>query len=163
MFTQKEINLFHKNGIIIAKGLFKGDELIKLQDATAKVVNEGLENTPLQTKDADPSDDYAANKNFDDHLYLVKEDGSHIYRRSERMWERNDIFQAATVNPELLIPPSPPNNAAAILSAAEVPIETKSNSIRSIPMLIRKSYGGWVKCESMTKAYASPSSPRSVL
>ena len=78
MFTQKEINLFHKNGIIIAKGLFKGNELIKLQDAAAKVVNEGIENTPQQTKDAGTSD-YAANKTFDDHLYLVKKDGSHIY------------------------------------------------------------------------------------
>ena len=102
MFTQKEINQFHKNGIIIAKGLIRGDELIILQNATAKVVSEGMANSPQQT-DIDGPSDYLGNNKFDDHIYLVKEDGSYVYRRSERMWDRDDIFKAVTVNPELLI------------------------------------------------------------
>ena len=76
MFTQNEINQFHKNGIIIAKGLIRGDELLKLQNATAKVVSEGMANSPQQT-DIDGPSDYLGNNKFDDHIYLVKEDVSY--------------------------------------------------------------------------------------
>ena len=46
MFTQSQIDQYHKNGTIIAKNLIKGEELEKLQEAADKVVNKGIENLP---------------------------------------------------------------------------------------------------------------------
>ena len=47
MFTQSQIDQFHKNGTIIAKNLIKGKELEKLQEAADRVVSKmELDNTP---------------------------------------------------------------------------------------------------------------------
>ena len=46
MFTQSQIDQFHKNGTIIAKNLIKGKELEKLQEAADRVVSKGIDNTP---------------------------------------------------------------------------------------------------------------------
>lgn len=86
MFTQSQINKFHKEGIIVAKNLIQGRELNILQEISGKVVHEGM--------------DYSNSKKF--HLYKNQEDGSKTYYRSERMWDRDPIFQAVTVNPDII-------------------------------------------------------------
>ena len=86
MFTQSQIDKFHKEGIIVAKNLIQGRELNILQEISGKVVHEGM--------------DYSNTKKF--HLYKNQEDGSKTYYRSERMWDRDPIFQAVTVNPDII-------------------------------------------------------------
>jgi phytanoyl-CoA hydroxylase len=84
MLTQEQIDYFHVNGYLIMKGLIKGKELELLQKAADVTQAEGI---ALQ----------GAN-----HRYYKNRDGSETYWRSEDMWNRDDIFKAATVNQQLL-------------------------------------------------------------
>ena len=85
MFSQKEIDKFHQDGFIIARNVIQGQELATLQQAASRVTSDGI----------------AAN-DVTNHLYYDQLDGSRTYFRSERMWDRDPIFQAVTVNPTLL-------------------------------------------------------------
>src|SRR5260221_641973 len=84
MLNSNQIDSFHPNGFLIMRGLFSGRELETLRKAADQVVQEGVE------------------RRGTDHLYFKYPDGREVYRRSERMWQRNPIFQAVTVNPDLL-------------------------------------------------------------
>lgn len=84
MFTTEEIEQFHRDGNIVARGVFKGQELEALQEASKKVMEEGI----------------AGEGEY--HMYKEKPDGANTYFRSEMMWDRDPIFKAATVHPELL-------------------------------------------------------------
>ncbi len=84
MLTQAQIDYFHANGYLIMKGLFSGKELEMLQKAADETQAEGI---AMQ----------GAN-----HRYYKNKDGSETYWRSEDMWNRSDIFKAATVKKELL-------------------------------------------------------------
>lgn len=85
MLTQDQITFFHTNGFLIMRGLLKGQELQLLIDAANRVQAEGLASGPSKN-----------------HWYKKLPDGRNVYWRSEEMWERGDIFQAVTVNPEIL-------------------------------------------------------------
>ncbi|MBV7332505.1 phytanoyl-CoA dioxygenase family protein [Chloroflexi bacterium TSY] len=85
MFTQAQIDQFHRDGFIVAKALIQGEELATLQKAADRVMAEGI-----------------AGKDEVDHRYRPNPDGSRTYFRSEKMWDRDPIFQAVTVNPALL-------------------------------------------------------------
>lgn len=80
MLTHDQIDFFHTNGYLIMRGLIKGRELEDLQAA--------VEGVHAQ----------ATAREGTDHLYT----GAGVYFRSERMWERGEIFRAVTVNPDLL-------------------------------------------------------------
>src|SRR5262245_40178108 len=66
-------------------GLIKGRELALLREAANRVIREGI-----------------ARIGESDHRYATGPDGREVYWRSERMWERDPVFRAVTVNPELL-------------------------------------------------------------
>ena len=85
MLTKEAIEQFHRNGFLIVKGVFKGRELELLQEATQRVIDDGVSGS---------GDSY--------HRYHEKPDGSKIYYRSELMFERDPIFPAVTVKPALL-------------------------------------------------------------
>lgn len=85
MLTQQQIDFFHSHGYLIMRGIFKGKELELLQRAADRVQAEGVAREGEQ------------------HRYYKNKDGlTETYWRSENMWQRDDIFQAATVNRELL-------------------------------------------------------------
>lgn len=84
MLTQEQIDYFHENGYLIMPGLIKGKELEMLQRAADVVQEEGIR------------------REGDGHRYYKNKDGSATYWRSEHLWQRDDIFQAVTVHPELL-------------------------------------------------------------
>jgi len=84
MLNQEQIDFFHEHGYLIMPGLIKGRELEMLQRAANQVQKEGVRR-----------EGYG-------HRYYSNKDGSETYWRSEHMWQRDDIFLAATVNPELL-------------------------------------------------------------
>jgi ectoine hydroxylase-related dioxygenase (phytanoyl-CoA dioxygenase family) len=84
MLTQAQIDSFHRDGYLVMPGLVRGPELKALQDASAKVVEEGIA------------------RRGEEHRYPRLEDGRTVYARSEKLWSRNPTFRAVTVNPELL-------------------------------------------------------------
>ncbi|MDA0991122.1 MAG: phytanoyl-CoA dioxygenase family protein [Verrucomicrobia bacterium] len=85
MLTQDQIDQFHRDGFVVVREAIAGAELEALRSAAAQVVQEGI-------AEIDP----------DGHRYHQMPDGSRTYRRSERMWQRADIFQATTVKPDIL-------------------------------------------------------------
>ncbi len=85
MLTQADLDFFHANGYLIMRGLISGRELELLQAAAGRVVEEGIGRVGEA-----------------DHRYAKGPDGREVYWRSERMWERDEVFQAVTVNPDLL-------------------------------------------------------------
>jgi len=84
MLTQDQIAFFHANGYLVMRGLIYGRELEMLREAGDAVVAEGIA------------------RRGEHHLYYTYPDGREVYRRSEKMWARGDIFQAVTVHPDLL-------------------------------------------------------------
>ena len=80
-----EINQFHQDGFVVARNVIQGKELLALQEAASRITSEGI-----------------AAKDETNRLYYDQSDGSRTYFRSERMWDRDPIFQAVTVNPVLL-------------------------------------------------------------
>jgi phytanoyl-CoA hydroxylase len=83
MLNQAQIDAFHRDGVLIMRGLIRGDELQALQEAASRVVAEGI-------------------GRIGEHHAYWPVGGREIYGRSERIWERDAIFRAVTVNPELL-------------------------------------------------------------
>lgn len=84
MLTRAQIDQFHRDGFLKIPGVFQGEELEKLLAAADRVVEEGI------------------NEKGENHLYHIQPDGKKEYFRSERMWLRDEIFQAVTVNLRLL-------------------------------------------------------------
>lgn len=88
MLSQAQIDSFHRDGFLVMPGVVRGRELALLQEASAKVVADGIA------------------RRGHSHLYQQVEDaaggdGAEVYWRSEDMWNRDPAFRAAAVNPEL--------------------------------------------------------------
>jgi ectoine hydroxylase-related dioxygenase (phytanoyl-CoA dioxygenase family) len=84
MLTQNQLDFFHTNGYLIMRGLIGGRELIQLQQQADDVIAQGVAGRG------------------EHHRYHRSKDGKKTYWRSEQMWQRDPIFQAVTVNPDLL-------------------------------------------------------------
>ena len=84
MLVQEQIDRFHRDGFLVIPQLFSGKELELLRQAAQRVQQEGRARLGSG------------------HLYHTHEDGTQTYFRSERMWDRDSIFRAVTVNPDLL-------------------------------------------------------------
>jgi ectoine hydroxylase-related dioxygenase (phytanoyl-CoA dioxygenase family) len=84
MLTQTQLDFFHTNGYLIMRGLIGGRELARLQEQADHVVAQGVVGQGKH------------------HRYRTSPDGKKTYWRSEEMWQRDPIFQAVTVNPDLL-------------------------------------------------------------
>ena len=68
MFTQAEIDRFHRDGIIVARGVIQGEELAALRAAADRVVEEGMADT-AQTEHR-----YRANNRGDSNLLPKRKD-----------------------------------------------------------------------------------------
>jgi ectoine hydroxylase-related dioxygenase (phytanoyl-CoA dioxygenase family) len=84
VLTQEQIDFFHANGYLIMRKMIRGAELEMLREQASVVQSQGVA------------------KQGDRHLYKPGNNGEKVYWRSERMWSRGDIFQAVTVNPDIL-------------------------------------------------------------
>jgi len=83
MLSQEQIDQFHRDGFLIIPGVFQGEELERLRAAADAVQAEG---------DAGQGDGHQ-------HREI---DGVKRYYRSEQMWDRDVVFRAVTVKPDLL-------------------------------------------------------------
>ena len=84
MLTQEHIDFFHTHGYLIMRGLIGGRELAVLQEQADRVIAQGLAGQG------------------EHHLYRPGASGRKTYWRSEEMWQRDPIFLAVTVHPDLL-------------------------------------------------------------
>ncbi len=84
MLNKEQIFKFHQDGFLRIPNLFHGRELAELKKAVKKAHAEALEGKGKH------------------HCYQENPDGSKTYFRSEKMWARDAVFQAVTVNPRLL-------------------------------------------------------------
>ncbi len=84
MLTQAQLDFFHTNGYLIMRGLIGGRELARLQEQADHVIAQGVAGQGIH------------------HFYRTSPDGKKMYWRSEEMWQRDPIFQAVTVHPDLL-------------------------------------------------------------
>ena len=84
MLTQEQIDFFHTNGYLIMQGVYQGEELRLLTDAVNATQARGEA------------------REGENHLYAKGPSGEDVYWRSEQMWQREPIFQAVTVKPDLL-------------------------------------------------------------
>ncbi len=84
MLNQEHIDSFHKNGFLIMRKMFDGEELRLLREAVDAVQALGVA------------------REGENHLYAPGPQGEPVYWRSERIWARGAIFQAVTVKPALL-------------------------------------------------------------
>jgi ectoine hydroxylase-related dioxygenase (phytanoyl-CoA dioxygenase family) len=85
LLTQPQIDSFHGRGFLVMRGVVGGRELEMLQEAADRGIAEGL-----------------ARIGKENHRYAPGPDGREVYWRSERMWDRDEIFRAVTVHPDLL-------------------------------------------------------------
>lgn len=83
MLSNQQIDEFHRNGFLVLRNVFVGKELQELQQASLTVATEGMSGAGQ------------------DH-WSREINGKNVYFRSERLWQRSDIFKAAAVNPYLL-------------------------------------------------------------
>lgn len=84
MLDRAQIDAFHRDGFLVMRGLIQGRELELLQAAADRVVAEGVA------------------RSGEHHLYGMGLDGAELYRRSEKLWQRDPVFRAVSVNPALL-------------------------------------------------------------
>lgn len=84
MLTQEHIDFFHTHGYLIMRGLIGDRELALLREQADHVIAQGLAGQG------------------EGHLYRSSAEGRKTYWRSEEMWQRDPIFLAVTVNPDLL-------------------------------------------------------------
>jgi ectoine hydroxylase-related dioxygenase (phytanoyl-CoA dioxygenase family) len=95
MLSQEQVDTLHRDGFLVIRGLFSGEELRLLQEESKKVETQGIELSQSISVDEQK------NKSVDDHVFR-KVDREMRYFRSEKMWNRHPIFKAVTVKPELL-------------------------------------------------------------
>ena len=84
MLDQVQIDQFHRDGFLILRQVFGGDELDLLRLAADRVEADGISGLGRH------------------HLYHPSPGGLKLYCRSERIWDYDPIFPAATAHPRLL-------------------------------------------------------------
>ena len=84
MLTQPQIDQFHRDGLLVLRGVFKQDEVHALKEAADEVTEEAV-----------------AGKGTG-HGYRDVDGHKQYYRTDGVLWESHAAFRTATVNPELL-------------------------------------------------------------
>jgi phytanoyl-CoA hydroxylase len=138
VLTDDQITTFRDDGFLVLEQAVTGDELRRLQDATAEIVDAGIE-FGQGMDDRDPPADGARDVPVDldvyfdpGYLYAADGKGHRMLRRVEWLWRRDPIFLTVTANPtilnavwQLLETPFVPTNDSLVLklpeAGAEVP------------------------------------------
>jgi ectoine hydroxylase-related dioxygenase (phytanoyl-CoA dioxygenase family) len=84
MLTDQQISQFHRDGVLILRGVFGDDEIAALQRAAHAVTDDGVAGVG------------------DGHGYRDIDGRRQYYRTDGVLWEREAAFRIATVNPSLL-------------------------------------------------------------
>lgn len=84
MLSQAQLDQFHREGFLVIRQVFGGDELELLRLAADRVEGDGIAGRG------------------EHHHHHTFASGAKVYRRSERIWDRDAIFLAATAHPRLL-------------------------------------------------------------
>jgi phytanoyl-CoA hydroxylase len=84
MLTEKQLNQFHRDGLLVVRGLFRDQEIQALREAAEKVTREALDGSGTG------------------HGYRNVDGRQQYYRTDDVLWDRDAAFRMATVNPGLL-------------------------------------------------------------
>jgi phytanoyl-CoA hydroxylase len=84
MLTQHQLSQFHRDGLLVLRGIFNEREVEALQDAADDVTREGIAEAGTG------------------HGYRDVDGRRQYYRTDGVLWERHGPFRVATVNPSLL-------------------------------------------------------------
>jgi phytanoyl-CoA hydroxylase len=84
MLTAQQIGQFHRDGLLVLRGIFSNHEIEALQQAADDVTQEGLSGAGSG------------------HRYRDVDGHRQYYRTDGVLWERHAAFRMATVNPSLL-------------------------------------------------------------
>ena len=80
MISEEQIAQFHRDGFLVLRAMFQGEELEELRHAADAVQAEGMAGEG------------------EHHMYYDKADGSKTCYRGEHMWDRRDIFERLPSN-----------------------------------------------------------------
>jgi hypothetical protein len=84
MLSQAQLDQFHREGVLILRQVFGGDELDLLRLAADRIEAEGVAGLG------------------EHHCYCSTPGGLRLYTHSEQLWDRDPIFPAAAAHPRLL-------------------------------------------------------------
>jgi ectoine hydroxylase-related dioxygenase (phytanoyl-CoA dioxygenase family) len=84
MLTQPQLDQFHRDGLLVLRGVYGGRELQALQEAADEVTQEGVAEAGTG------------------HGYRDVDGQRQYYRTDGVLWERHAAFRISTVNPDLL-------------------------------------------------------------
>jgi phytanoyl-CoA hydroxylase len=84
MLTEKQLNQFHRDGLLVLRGLFDDEEIQALREAAEKVTREAVAG------------------GGSGHGYRDVDGRRQYYRTDDVLWEHDAAFRMATVNPSLL-------------------------------------------------------------
>jgi phytanoyl-CoA hydroxylase len=108
MLSGEQVEAYRRDGVLVIKGAFAGEELRLLTEATDRITAEAVAyGEELDARAAiDLHDDHGFREwdEIDDRRFLYGRapDGRRLWRRAQEMWTRDPIFRIATVNPVVL-------------------------------------------------------------
>jgi ectoine hydroxylase-related dioxygenase (phytanoyl-CoA dioxygenase family) len=136
VLTDDQIAAFRRDGFLVLQQAVVGDELRRLQQATADIVTAGVEyGRGMDADDPPPVGSWDVPVDlgvyFDPgYLYAADGRGHRMLRRVEWLWRRDPIFLAVTANPtilnavwQLLETPFVPTNDSLVLKLPEAGAE----------------------------------------
>ena len=108
MLTGEQVEAYRRDGVLLVPGAIQGDELSALQEAGDRLTEQAVaygreldEQRPIELRDEHGFREWDG---IDDKqlLYGRDHDGRRIWRRAQRMWERDPIYRIVTANPVVL-------------------------------------------------------------
>ena len=108
MLDDTQIEAFRRDGFLVLRGAVGGDELHRLQDVTAGIVEAGIafgreldarDPVPVGAMDVPVDLDVYFDPGF---LYAADGNGHRVFRRAEWLWARDPAFVDLTANPVIL-------------------------------------------------------------
>jgi hypothetical protein len=108
MLTQDQVDSYHRDGVLVVRGLIGGEELARLQAAADAVTEAAVAHGQVMDERLGPiqlQDDhgFAEWQEFDENLFLYArgKQGERVFRRAEGMLARDPIFGLVSANPKL--------------------------------------------------------------
>lgn len=121
--TRSQVARYRRDGFLVIRGVFAGSELERLRAAAARVVDAGeahgreLDREGVELRVSEDHGFADGAMQLDERLFFYARGprGERVFRRAERLWQRDPSFRTATVHPLVL------DAVAAILDSAFAP------------------------------------------
>ncbi len=108
MLASANVDRYRRDGVLLVRNVVRGEELRLLQDAADRLqdaaVAYGEELDAVRSLELRDDHGFTEWADLDAHnfLYGRGKKGERIWRRAEKMWDRDAIYRVVTANPEIL-------------------------------------------------------------